>query len=94
MTAPVTAEEKQRLLKEMFKRVKKSKIYGFEYPETDKTKAIKEIYKKYDGLYYGAFQDAEKTLEQANNELKTAGLDKVLNDINRQLEEFYEKKNK
>ena len=35
----VTTEEKQRLLKEMFKRVKKSKTYGFEYPETDKTKS-------------------------------------------------------
>lgn len=89
----VTTEEKQRLLKEMFKRVKKSKTYGFEYPETDKTKAIKEIYKKYDGLYYGAFNNVEKTLEQANNELKSAGLDEVLNDINRQLEKYYNKNN-
>ena len=81
------------LLTKAFKSIKKSRTYGFEYPETDKTKAIKEIYKKYDGLYYGAFNNVEKTLEQANNELKSAGLDEVLNDINRQLEKYYEKNN-
>ena len=91
--AVVPMKKKQMLLTKAFKSIKKSRTYGFEYPETDKTKAIKEIYKKYDGLYYGAFNNVEKTLEQANNELKSAGLDEVLNDINRQLEEYYNKNN-
>ena len=92
--AVVPMKKKQMLLTKAFKSIKKSRTYGFEYPETDKTKAIKEIYKKYDGLYYGAFNNVEKTLEQANNELKSAGLDEVLNDINRQLEKYYEKNNR
>ena len=91
--AVVPMKKKQMLLTKAFKSIKKSRTYGFEYPETDKTKAIKDIYKKYDGLYYGAFNNVEKTLEQANNELKSAGLDEVLNDINRQLEKYYEKNN-
>ena len=86
------AKEKQKLLKENFKHIKKSKAYGYSYPKSQKTDKIKKIYEKYEGLYYGAFENVDETLKKANAELKKAGIDEVLTDVNRKLDEFYKDK--
>ena len=88
----VSAHKKQKLLKENFKHIKKSKAYGYSYPKSEKTEKIRKIYEKYEGLYYGAFKNVDETLKKANDELKKAGIDEVLTDVNRQLDEFYKDK--
>ena len=87
-------EEKQKILELQLKHTKKSKAYGFSYPKSEKTNAIKKIYEKYEGLYYGAFENIDENLKKANDELKKAGIDEVLTDVNRQLDEFHNGKSK
>ena len=53
-------------------------------------KYIKEYY----GLFYGKFENVEAVVEEANKKLYDAGLQEVLDEANRQLEEFYEKNNR
>ncbi len=103
ITMPVVTNEgrdylnKNELFYQMYNHIELSCAVGidFDYSRiSEKLEKIKNIYDKYKGLFFGEFSNVTTTLEQANNELKSVGLDEVLNDINRQLEKYYEKNNR
>jgi hypothetical protein len=91
--------DKKNLSDEMYGQYKKSCVYGFE-PNlsriSDKTDSLQEIYDTFSGLFYGEYEsdkyeNIDAAIEAVNGQLKAAGIDDVLGEVNNQLEEYYEK---
>jgi hypothetical protein len=63
---------------------------------SDKTDSLQEIYDTFSGLFYGEYEsdkyeNIDAAIEAVNGQLKAAGIDDVLGEVNNQLEEYYEK---
>jgi len=98
LTYPVEHEpvNKEEVYKEWNKNLQMSPIAGFDLDDSDistELEAIKDIYEKYESLWTGDEQDLENQLSKANEELQKAGIDKVLDEINQQLKNWWEAKN-
>jgi len=79
---------KERDLKEYQKTIKESPILGFHFnPEKviNEIKATDAIVNKYSMLWIGEEDNLEVTLKQLNIQLKKAGIDKVVSEMNKQL---------
>lgn len=75
--------------------VKLSPIAGFKLDETTiaaPLQTIKTIYENYKDIWYGNYEQLEETVAQANEQLHAAQIDDVLDEINRQLENWWETK--
>lgn len=65
-----------------------SKIRGF---RNDNSNLSEELYQLYDALREGDnLEDAEQELSSFKERLKTAGIDGVMEEINRQLQNWYD----
>ena len=77
----------------MYQYVERSAVYGKELDlseMTEELEQIKSIYDQYGGLFFGEYSDVEATIEEANGRLEQAGITDVIEEINRQLEAYYE----
>ena len=98
--APVVASEngedypdKLEKFTNMYQYVERSAVYGKELDlseMTEELEQIKSIYDQYGGLFFGEYSDVEATIEEANGRLEQAGITDVIEEINRQLEAYYE----
>lgn len=72
--------------------VRKSPVFGLDY-ESERLEQIAKIYDEYYGLFYGAYDNTDAVLDEANRKLESAGLSEVLDDINSFLEVHNEAEN-
>ena len=89
-------ENKKELLDKQFEHIKKSCVYGIrlDYSQIeDKLDKVYRVYNQYCGLFCGKYDDVDATLKEANKKLKEAGIDDVIEELNKQLEVYYEKNN-
>ena len=94
LTHPVGLEppNKEEVYKEWNKNFQMSPIAGFDLDDSDistELDVIKSIYEKYESLWTGDEQDVQNQLSKANEELQAAGIDKVLDEINQQLKNWW-----
>jgi len=88
---------KEQVYKEWNENLQMSPIAGFDLDDSEISidlEAIESIYVKYDSLWTGDEQDVESQLAKANKELQEAGIDKALDEINQQLKNWWESKDK
>jgi hypothetical protein len=88
--------DKKNLSDEMYGQYEKSFVYAIE-PNlsriSDKADSLQEIYDAFSGLYYGEYEsdkyeNIDEAIEAVNEQLKTAGIDDVLDEVNKQLGEL------
>jgi hypothetical protein len=53
----------------------------------DRISSINKIMNNYYGLVNGSFEDVDAAIEEAKAELKAAGADEIIDEINRQIDE-------
>lgn len=98
LTHPIGNEpiNKEEVYREWNKNFQMSPIAGFTLDDANistELNAVKQIYDKYQGLWWGDEQDVANQLAKANEELREVGLDKVLDEINQQLQDWWKAKN-
>jgi ABC-type sugar transport system, periplasmic component len=85
---------KRKDIEEYQHTVKASPILGFHFDPSNVMKEINatdSVISQYGVLWSGQEEDLESTLHKLNSELKEAGIDKVVEEVNRQLKEWKKK---
>ncbi|MCI8276069.1 MAG: DUF3502 domain-containing protein [Lachnospiraceae bacterium] len=93
ITIPTAADsvQKRRELKEILDQIPVTKQAGFEFDCSmveDEMKNVLQVYEKNYGLLIGEGESFEKALEICRTEFEKAGLSRIIEEMNRQLELF------